>query len=150
MSNNLFLFSYICSAVRRAFDRVLDKNSQELTHSDGSITLAQCQCALSFLGYAQNLLSLDNLSDIVVSHREAGATSTPNPTKSQNKSKNCSEIHVDFDEFCMLTSYLTILQQEIHESGCISPIKGTNLPPPPIFLTNTPGLWSCEWRKIST
>lgn len=124
------------SAVRRAFDRVLDKNIYQ--HSDGTITLAQCQCALSFLGYAQNLLSLDNLSDIIVSHRESGATSTPN-NKSQNKLKNCSEIHVEFDEFCMLTSYLTILQQEIHESGCISPIKGTNLPPPPIFLTNTPG-----------
>lgn len=39
----------------------------------------------------------------------------------------------------MLVSYLSILQQEINESGCISPIKGTNLPPPPIFLTNTPG-----------
>lgn len=84
-------------------------------------------------------MSLDNLSDIIVSHRESGAVTLPNTNKSQNKLKNCNEIHLEFDEFCMLTSYLTILQQEIHESGCISPIKGTNLPPPPIFLTNTPG-----------
>lgn len=125
--------------MRRAFDRVLDKHADDhIASVTSTITLAQCQCALSFLGYAQNLLSLDSLSDIIVSHRESGASTLPNANKSQNKQQK-NEIHVEFDEFCMLTSYLTILQQEIHESGCISPIKGTNLPPPPIFLTNTPG-----------
>lgn len=135
---NQFVFFFYCRAVRRAFDRVLDRSNDELSAADGTITLTQCQCALNFLGYAQNLLSLDNLSDIVLSHREVGATSVAS-NKSQNKSKNCSDINIDFDEFCMLTSYLTFLQHEIHESGCISPIKGTNLQPPPIFLTNTPG-----------
>lgn len=83
------------------------------------------------LGYAQNLIFLDNLREIVVANREIGELKVP-----LNKS---NEIVIDFEEFCMLASYLSILQQEINESGCISPIKGTNLPPPPIFLTNTPG-----------
>lgn len=60
-------------------------------------------------------------------------------SKTNNRSAANSEITIDFEEFCVLTSYLTILQEEISESGCVSPIKGTNLPPPPIFLTNTPG-----------
>lgn len=60
-------------------------------------------------------------------------------TNSNNRHAANTEMTIDFEEFCILTSYLTILQEEINESGCVSPIKGTNLPPPPIFLTNTPG-----------
>lgn len=95
------------------------------------ITLDQCRCALNFLGCSQNLLQIENLSDIVKSHRDM--------SNSNNRNATNSEITIDFEEFCVLTSYLTILQDEISESGCVSPIKGTNLPPPPIFLTNTPG-----------
>lgn len=95
------------------------------------ITLDQCRCALNFLGCSQNLLQIENLSDIVKSHRDL--------SNSNNRNAANSEIKIDFEEFCVLTSYLTILQDEISESGCVSPIKGTNLPPPPIFLTNTPG-----------
>lgn len=95
------------------------------------ITLEQCQCALQMLGYAQNLIFLDNLREIVLANREIGELKVA-PSKHH-------DLVIDFDEFCMLTSYLSIQQQEINESGCISPIKGTNLPPPPIFLTNTPG-----------
>jgi len=51
-----------------------------------------------------------------------------------------SETHnITFEEFCVISSYLSVLQQEIEENTCVSPIKGTNLPPPPIYLTNTPG-----------
>lgn len=99
------------------------------------ITLAQCQCALTFLGYPQNLISTNSLTEIIDIHR------VPENGRTQD-ARSVSSIHdcsITFDEFCMITSYLAILQQEIHESGCISPIKGTNLPPPPIFLTNTPG-----------
>lgn len=118
------------SAVRRAYDRVLDK--KDMSHGIEQITLEQCQCALHMLGYAQNLIFLDNLREIVLANREVAELKVP-----LNKKHN--EIFIDFEEFCMLASYLSILQQEINESGCISPIKGTNLPPPPIFLTNTPG-----------
>lgn len=75
----------------------------------------------------------------------ASFTHRSTPTLTQHKSQmtilsRIDDVLITFDEFCVLTSYLTILQQEIHDSGCISPIKGTNLPPPPIFLTNTPGM----------
>lgn len=126
------------SAVRRAFDRALsDKNP---TTANERITLQQCQCALNFLGYAQNLLHIDNLADIITSHRDISQTN--------HRGDANSEILVDFDEFCVLTSYLTILQEEISESGCVSPIKGTNLPPPPIFLTNTPGSYTKIIKSI--
>lgn len=50
--------------------------------------------------------------------------------------------NINFDDFCVITAYLSVLQQEINNSTCVSPIKGINLPPPPIFLTNTPGMSS--------
>lgn len=119
----------LCRTIRRAFDRALgDQNESKCAER---ITLDQCRCALNFLGCSQNLLQTENLSDIVKSHRDM--------SKTNNRSAASSEITIDFEEFCVLTSYLTILQEEISESGCVSPIKGTNLPPPPIFLTNTPG-----------
>lgn len=107
--------------------------------SDGieRITLLQCQCALNLLGYAQHLLVLDDLAKIIASNREISEKGQT--TNAQTKQINCNDATIDFEDFCTLTAYLTVLQQEISESGCVSPIKGTNLPPPPIFLTNTPG-----------
>lgn len=116
--------------VRRAFDRVADKSLHN------KITLDQCQCALTYLGYPQNLISTSSLTEIIDIHRHAPENGRTQDARSAASIHDCS---ITFDEFCMITSYLAILQQEIHESGCISPIKGTNLPPPPIFLTNTPG-----------
>jgi hypothetical protein len=52
---------------------------------------------------------------------------------------NSDPHNITFEEFCVISSYLSVLQQEIEENTCVSPIKGTNLPPPPIYLTNTPG-----------
>lgn len=122
----------ICSffrTIRRAFDRALGDQSEG--GSCERITIEQCRCALNFLGCSQNLLQIENLSDIVKSHRDM--------SKTNHRSAASAEISIDFEEFCVLTSYLTILQEEMSESGCVSPIKGTNLPPPPIFLTNRPG-----------
>lgn len=55
-----------------------------------------------------------------------------------NASKNFAD-QIDFNLFCVISAYLSVLQQEIHESGCISPIKGTNVPPPPVYLSNLQG-----------
>lgn len=99
--------------------------------------MQQCRCALNFLGFAQNLLQIENLTDIVKSHRDLSQTN--------NRTLISTDISIDFEEFCIVTSYLTILQEEMSESGCVSPIKGTNLPPPPIFLTNAPG----EFQKLN-
>lgn len=67
---------------------------------------------------------------------------TSQSTSSVNKTTINDEemtFNINFDDFCVITAYLSVLQQEINNSTCVSPIKGINLPPPPIFLTNTPG-----------
>ncbi|XP_061398142.1 uncharacterized protein LOC133333848 [Musca vetustissima] len=145
----------ILVVIRGAFDRV----NPVYDH----ITVEQCQRALLYLGYAQSLVNMDNLQKIIAAQREAlqslnnegdndatsanavgkGSTkSSPsssscaqNPT---NSSKNIAD-QIDFNLFCVISAYLSVLQQEIHESGCISPIKGTNVPPPPVYLSNLQG-----------
>lgn len=152
----------ILIVVRGAFDRV---NAMK-----EFISLEQCQRALSILGYAQSLLTVENLKSIIKSQRESldlsSSSHTDNePTnqrpknstsvqKSLQKNKSFSKeetttkitsnikrnnFEIDFDQFCILAAYLSVLQQEIHESGCISPIKGTNVPPPPVYLANLQG-----------
>lgn len=122
----------ILKFVRGAFERATAQPSL-----DDEITVLQCQQALSFLGYANNLIAYDNIKNIIQSLKEileANSLLESSPNSTLNKTKK--QICVNFDEFCVLSAYLSVLQQEIHESGCISPIKGTNLPPPPIFLAN--------------
>ncbi|XP_067620901.1 uncharacterized protein raw isoform X3 [Eurosta solidaginis] len=150
----------ILVVVRGAFDRVNPVN--------GVITVAQCQRALLYLGYAQSLVKLDNLNKIIASQRETldtlhkgGRTksssqqeaiasgSGSDDTLKSSSSSSCNSdtptasmaesTDVDFDLFCVISAYLSVLQQEIQESGCISPIKGTNVPPPPVYLTNMQG-----------
>ncbi|KAM7351374.1 NDT-like domain-containing protein raw isoform 2-T4 [Cochliomyia hominivorax] len=148
----------ILVVIRGAFDRV--NPIYDL------ITVEQCQQALLYLGYAQSLVNMDNLNKIIAAQREALATlnndnsNNKNSTNSQKLSNNtntnplCAQQqkqqqnpktnnsqldHLDFNLFCVISAYLSVLQQEIHESGCISPIKGTNVPPPPVYLSNLQG-----------
>jgi hypothetical protein len=89
---------------------------------------------------------MDNLKRMLTLVREILSQETSSSSSSSTITTNMTneqQINVDqpsinFEEFCVMSSYLSVLQQEIQES-CISPIKGTNLPPPPIFLTNSPG-----------
>ncbi|XP_069963180.1 uncharacterized protein raw isoform X2 [Bactrocera oleae] len=146
----------ILVVVRGAFDRVNPVN--------GVITVVQCQRALLYLGYAQSLVKLDNLNKIIATQRETlealqkrstksgvqpELSSSEHATKKSSSASSCSSdtptaslnetLDVDFDLFCVISAYLSVLQQEIQESGCISPIKGTNVPPPPVYLTNMQG-----------
>ncbi|XP_054082795.1 uncharacterized protein LOC105214724 isoform X2 [Zeugodacus cucurbitae] len=147
----------ILVVVRGAFDRVNPVN--------GVITVVQCQRALLYLGYAQSLVKLDNLNKIIATQRDTLETLQKRSTKSggaqpeisssddatvkSSSSTSCNSdtptatvnatSDVDFDLFCVISAYLSVLQQEIQESGCISPIKGTNVPPPPVYLTNMQG-----------
>lgn len=119
--------------------------------------MEQCKRALLFLGYAQSLVNLDNLTKIIINQRESLKLLQTQSTKAgegeqQSHEKlelGCNSTStpampnhelIDFDLFCMISAYLSVLQQEIHESGCISPIKGTNVPPPQVYFTNG------EWR----
>lgn len=114
--------------LRGAFDQALERNDNK----DGCISLADCQVALECLGYAKNLIQKENLLEIVVANRGLRKTIDP-------KTSIDIDVRIDFEEFCLLWSHLSVLKNEISESGCISPIKGTNLRPPLIFLTNVPG-----------
>ncbi|XP_043070386.1 homeobox protein 5 isoform X2 [Drosophila grimshawi] len=151
--------SSILNTVRGAFDRVNPQG--EL------LTVEQCKRALLFLGYAQSLVNLNNLTKIIINQRESLKLLHTQSTKASSKQlaeeeelldstqqqqqqqqqpsqQNCNSSTmpnhelIDFDLFCVISAYLSVLQQEIHESGCISPIKGTNVPPPQVYFTNAP------------
>uniref|UniRef100_A0A1A9VZZ0 Raw n=1 Tax=Glossina brevipalpis TaxID=37001 RepID=A0A1A9VZZ0_9MUSC len=139
----------ILIVVRGAFDRVNPVYDV--------ITIEQCQRALLYLGYTQSLVKLDNLSKIINDQRESlcslrdfkntGANTSYCNMNSSLAQQNASTVTegqafgdlIDFNLFCVIFAYLSVLQQEIHESGCISPIKGINVPPPPVYLTNMQG-----------
>lgn len=155
---NSFIPLLLSSSVRRAFDRLVGKHSDE-------ITVAECQIALSYLGYNHSILSEDNIKRILQVHRDITiiTATTPNSRghhsygslfkrqSSHGSVPKCGAMEksprsnasngqtINFEEFCVISAYLSVLQQELNENTCVSPIKGTNLPPPPIFLTNAPG-----------
>ncbi|XP_020807895.1 LOW QUALITY PROTEIN: uncharacterized protein LOC110183891 [Drosophila serrata] len=136
--------SSILDTVRGAFDRVNPQSDL--------LTVEQCKRALLFLGYAQSLVNLDNLTKIIINQRESlKLLQTHSPRAGVEnldgmvaEGSNCiqptlpNQELIDFDLFCVISAYLSVLQQEIHESGCISPIKGTNVPPPQVYFTNAP------------
>lgn len=113
---------FLYRSVRRSFDRIAGK-------SEFGLTLSQCQNALTWLGYPSSLTTMETLKQIMQVLKDI----------QQFEEINVDKAYINFDEYCILTSYLSILQQEISESSCVSPIKGTNLQPPPIFLSNSPG-----------
>ncbi|XP_034669650.1 uncharacterized protein LOC117902414 isoform X2 [Drosophila subobscura] len=128
--------SSILDTVRGAFDRVNPQSDL--------LTVEQCKRALLFLGYAQSLVNLDNLTKIIINQRESLKFLQTHSSKVEaNEDAEVQPIIanqelIDFDLFCVISAYLSVLQQEIHESGCISPIKGTNVPPPQVYFTNAP------------
>lgn len=133
-----------CSSVRRAFDRICATSVDE-------ITTHECQLALSYLGYTNSIISQENIRKIVTANRDVQKKGESifrrhmyhhHQTQSRRSAGDTKGVlYVNFEEFCVIAAYLSVLQQEMNENTCVSPIKGTNLPPPPIFLTNTPGKW---------
>lgn len=139
---------FFFSSVQRSYDRVsLSEN--------GGITLKQCSQQLLSLGYGKDLISCDSLKRILSLVRDVLANRdqhelSPNDCleSSQSPERNLDSPLITREEFSVITSYLSTLQQEIEENCCVSPIKGTNLPPPPIFLTNSPGKFRVSCKKI--
>jgi hypothetical protein len=115
------------------------------TSEAGGITLKQCSQQLLSLGYRKDLISSDSLKRILSLVRDVLCSrhheSSPSSTESSvSPEKILDSPLITREEFSVISSYLSTLQQEIEENCCVSPIKGTNLPPPPIFLTNSPGI----------
>lgn len=134
--------------------------------SSDEITVEECQLALSYLGYSHSISTEESIRKILQVHRDITmiTATTPNSAfarshhsygsifKRQSSHSKCgsaagasavrSQVNgqtINFEEFCVISAYLSVLQQELNENTCVSPIKGTNLPPPPIFLTNALG-----------
>ncbi|GAB0098245.1 raw [Sergentomyia squamirostris] len=135
-------------SVRRAFDRICATSVDE-------ITTHECQLALSYLGYTNSIISHENIRKIVITSRDVQKKQESifkrhiyhHHHHQQTSSRRGGgggvgeikgALYINFEEFCVIAAYLWVLQQEMNENTCVSPIKGTNLPPPPIFLTNTP------------
>lgn len=122
-------------SVRRTFDRVAN-NANEV------ISLTQCQTALAALGYPPSIVTISVIKQILaylddVCRQQSGNSTSPKATNGYAD----DNVSITFDNFCIIESYLSVLQQEILETSCISPIKGTNLQQPPIYLTDFQG-WS--------
>lgn len=125
-------------SVRRTYDRVAD-NYQSV------INLVQCQKAMVALGYPPGITIISVINQILAYFREIRQ-----PNYSEKRFKRLSivtdkthdselseENAITFDEFCILDSYLSVLHQDILETSCVSPIKGTNLQQPLIYLTDS-------------
>lgn len=127
-------------SVRRTFDRVTNNSSDV-------ITLTQCQTALSALGYPPGIVTKSDIKQVLayfdeVCQMHAGRTKSSKFQSAMFKVSNGyddDKFTITFDGFCILESYLSVLQQEILETSCVSPIKGTNLQQPPIYLTDVQG-----------
>uniref|UniRef100_T1GVN7 Uncharacterized protein n=1 Tax=Megaselia scalaris TaxID=36166 RepID=T1GVN7_MEGSC len=112
----------VLNVVWRAFTRVLNLKER-------SITIQQCEKALRSLGYTQNLLTTLNLTQVIFLSQQY-------KQKSQLKKMFTNKFQIFFEDFCIITAYFSILQQEVYDSGCTSPIKGMIAPHPPIYLAN--------------
>lgn len=119
----MFLFD---SVVWRAFKRVLNLNER-------SISIQQCEKALRSLGYTQNLITTLNLTQVIFFSQQY------KPKMNQLKNMFTKQFQIFFEDFCVISAYFSILQQEVYDSGCTSPIKGMIAPHPPIYLANVQG-----------
>lgn len=127
------------------------------------ITISQCKVALHYLRYSDSV-SEETIKRILQVHRDITMiTNTPTNASAPairsphsymsilkrqsshsnqangEKVRTAQNQSINFEEFCVIAAYLSVLQQEQNENTCVSPIKGTNLQPPPIYLTNAPG-----------
>ncbi|XP_055643385.1 uncharacterized protein LOC129779751 [Toxorhynchites rutilus septentrionalis] len=135
-------------SVRRTYDRVAE-------NSTNAVNLTQCQTALVALGYPSEITSMSILRQILFlfgeicrqkkKHKNTDDTVPVimNAVTQNGTTPNDEEILVTFDGFCILDSYLSVLHQDIVETNCVSPIKGTNVQQPPIYLSNSP---ECNYR----
>lgn len=132
-------------SIRRTYDRIVD-------NSNYVINLTQCRRALIELGYPAGIASISVFKKILnyfgeiseqsyhVDDSESSSSLWAIVSDSSTAS-NDDNFFITFECFCILDSYLSVLHQDILETSCVSPIKGTNFQQPPIYLTDSSG-WS--------
>ncbi|XP_035896192.1 uncharacterized protein LOC118505045 isoform X2 [Anopheles stephensi] len=115
-------------SLRRTFERV----AADITEW-ARISLEQCQQALRCLGYPENVSTLGNIQNILLCYEEVAGLGQQTELIRRG---DASQVLVSFEEFCVIDACVSILMLDFYEHNCTSPIKGTNLQQPPVYLTD--------------
>ncbi|XP_058129044.1 uncharacterized protein LOC131286094 [Anopheles ziemanni] len=112
--------------------RTYQRTVADVTNAE-AIDIAQCKRALYSLGYPKNVVTEDDIQNILLCYEEiAGRTFQTELIRRGN----ADEVLISFDEFCIVDACVSILMLDFYEQNCLSPIKGTNLQQPPVYLTD--------------
>uniref|UniRef100_A0A2M4AEJ2 Raw n=2 Tax=Anopheles triannulatus TaxID=58253 RepID=A0A2M4AEJ2_9DIPT len=114
-------------SLRRTFERVATDVSTI------QIDLEQCQRALRGLGYPETVTTPGNLQNILLCYEEVTGRSVQTDHIRHGR---VAQILISFEEFCIIDACVSILMLDFYEHNCTSPIKGTNLQQPPVYLTD--------------
>uniref|UniRef100_A0A182PCJ5 Raw n=1 Tax=Anopheles epiroticus TaxID=199890 RepID=A0A182PCJ5_9DIPT len=115
-------------SLRRMFERF----AADVTEA-ARISLVQCQQALCSLGYPENVSTLGNIQNILLCYEEV----TGREMQTEHIRRGAMEsVLIGFEEFCIIDACVSILMLDFYEHNCTSPIKGTNLQQPPVYLTD--------------
>ncbi|XP_049538387.1 uncharacterized protein LOC125952750 isoform X2 [Anopheles darlingi] len=114
-------------SLRRTFERVATDVSAI------QIDLEQCQRALRGLGYPETVTTPGNLQNILLCYEEVTGRSVQTDHIRHGR---VAQILISFEEFCIIDACVSILMLDFYEHNCTSPIKGTNLQQPPVYLTD--------------
>ncbi|XP_055601377.1 uncharacterized protein LOC129750156 isoform X1 [Uranotaenia lowii] len=120
-------------SVCRTYDKVKGES--------GTVRLPECRKALVALGYSPDIVTINVVKHVLMFYDELRQTTAGSVSKKCDGKDKYDNYSVELEEFCMLDSCMSVLQQEILENGCVSPIYGTNLQQPPVYLTDCP-----EWN----
>uniref|UniRef100_A0A182NQI8 Uncharacterized protein n=1 Tax=Anopheles dirus TaxID=7168 RepID=A0A182NQI8_9DIPT len=115
-------------SLRRTFERV----ASDITES-AHINLEQCQRALCSLGYPENVSSMGNIQNILLCYEEVTGRDVQTPLIRRG---DAGHVLIHFEDFCVVDACVSILMLDFYEHNCTSPIKGTNLQQPPVYLTD--------------
>uniref|UniRef100_A0A182SCL0 Raw n=1 Tax=Anopheles maculatus TaxID=74869 RepID=A0A182SCL0_9DIPT len=115
-------------SLRRTFERV----AADITES-ARIGLEQCRQALCSLGYPENVSTLGNIQNILLCYEEVAGLEQQTELIRRG---DASQVLISFEEFCVIDACVSILMLDFYEHNCTSPIKGTNLQQPPVYLTD--------------
>lgn len=111
------------------------------------IDLEQCQRALRGLGYPETVTTPGNLQNILLCYEEVTGRSVQTD---HIRNGRVAQILISFEEFCIIDACVSILMLDFYEHNCTSPIKGTNLQQPPVYLTDLQGKLHARSRIAST
>uniref|UniRef100_A0A182MHA6 Raw n=1 Tax=Anopheles culicifacies TaxID=139723 RepID=A0A182MHA6_9DIPT len=115
-------------SLRRTFERV----AADVTAA-ARIDLTQCQKALCSLGYPENVSTIGNIQNILLCYEEVTGLDVQTELL---RGVSAEHVLISFEEFCVIDACMSILMLDFYEHNCTSPIKGTNLQQPPVYLTD--------------